>query len=307
MKVLVTGANGFVGRSVVARLHAEGHTVATLVRPNSLRPLAPADNLEITAGDLRDSAVVAQAARGCDAAIHLAGIIRERGPNTFQAVHVQGAEHMVSACRSAGMRRLIHLSSHGAALGAAAPYLRSKEAGEHLVRESGLDWTILRPGVIHGPQGEFMITMARMVARPGPVPLIGRGLQMLQPVWVDDIARMLVGALALDATVGKSVEVGGPDLLELRTFLQIVARVLLGHEKWQLQIPTFAVRAGAWVAAHAIEDPPITPDELRMLLAAVPCDIRPMREAFGLDPAPFEPTLAAYAAELRAAAGIADH
>jgi uncharacterized protein YbjT (DUF2867 family) len=199
----------------------------------------------------------------------------------------------------------VHLSAHGAALGAEAAYLRSKEAGEAVVRESGLDWTILRPGVIHGPQGDFMITMARLVARPGPVPLIGRGLQMLQPIWVEDLARLLVGALTREPTVGKTFEVGGPDLLEFRGFLQIVARVLLGHTKWQLRIPTVAVRVGAWVAAHASHDPPITPDELRMLLAAVPCNLRPMREAFDLEPAALEPTLTAYAAELRAAAGIA--
>jgi uncharacterized protein YbjT (DUF2867 family) len=305
MKVFVTGASGFVGRSVVARLHADGHAVTALVRPNSLRPLAPADNLEIVSGDIRDAALTARAARGCDAAIHLAGIIREHGANTFQAVHVDGTDHAVSACRSGGIRRLIHMSAHGAALGAESAYLRSKEAGESIVRESGLDWTILRPGVIHGPRGEFTIAMARMVARTGPVPLIGRGLQMVQPIWVEDVARLMAGALGLSATVGRTFEVGGPDLLEFREFLQIIARVILGREKRQLPIPTFAVRAGAWVAAHTVHDPPITPDELRMLLAAVPCDIRPMLDAFAVQPAPFEATLASYAAELRTAAGIA--
>jgi len=304
MRVFVTGASGFVGRSVVARLRAEGHAAVALVRPNSLRPLAPADDLEIVSGDVRDAALVARAARGCDAAIHLAGIIRERGANTFEAVHVRGTENVVSACRSAGIRRLIHMSAHGAALGAPAAYLRSKEAADSTVRESGLDWTILRPAVIHGPRADFVIAMARLVARPGPVPLIGRGHQVLQPIWVEDVARLAVDALGLDAAVGGTFEVAGPDLVGLHTFLRMLSRILVGRRKMLLPIPTPVVRAAAWLGAKVLRSPPITPDELRMLLAAVPCDIGPMQRAFGFEPAPLEPTLTAYADELRAAAGI---
>ncbi|MCX5673132.1 MAG: complex I NDUFA9 subunit family protein [Planctomycetota bacterium] len=303
-QVLVTGASGFVGRRVVARLRQEGYAVRTLVRPTSARPLAPARGVEIAPGDVTDTASVAQAARGCQAAVHLVGILRERGASTYQAVHVQGTENVVAACRSAGVRRLIHMSALGVGRGSTTGYFRSKKAAEEVVRPSGLDWTILRPAIIHGPQGDFMVEMARMVARPGPVPLIGRGLQILQPVWVEDVARVFVEALRRNTAIGRAFEVAGPDILTLREFYTIVSRVVLGKEKTLISVPAFLIRAGAAVTAITLAHPPITRDELQMLEESRPCDIRPMVEALGVEPVRFEETLSVYAAELKAAAGI---
>ena len=303
--VLVTGATGFVGRRVTAHLAREGFRVRALVRPASRQRADLPDGMAVADGDVRDARAVAEAARGCGAVIHLVGILRERGGQTYQAVHVDGTANVAAACREAGVRRLVHMSALGAGRGTPTAYFRTKEAAEQCVRDSGLDFTILRPSVIHGPRGEFMIQMARMVARFGPVPLVGRGDQTIQPVWVEDVARVLVEALGRDVTVGQTYDVGGPDVLTLRQFYRTLSRVLLGRRKRLMPVPTFAVRAGAWLAAHLASDPPVTPDEVRMLLAARPCDTRPMAEAFGIEPARFEETLAAYAHELKAAAGLA--
>jgi len=119
------------------------------------------------------------------------------------------------------------------------------------------------------------------------------------------VARAFVEAVRRAATVGRAYDLAGPDVLTLRRFYRILSRVLLGREKRLIPVPTVAVRAGAWLAAHLVSNPPVTPDEVRMLLAARPCDTRPMTEAFGVEPAGFEPTLAAYADELKAAAGLA--
>ena len=303
--VLVTGATGFVGRRVTAALLREGFHVCALVRAASRQRVDLPDGMAVADGDVRDARAVAEAARGCGAVIHLVGILRERGGQTYQAVHVDGTANVAAACREAGVRRLVHMSALGAGRGTPTAYFRTKEAAEACVRDAGLDFTILRPSVIHGPRGEFMIQMARMVARFGPVPLVGRGDQTIQPVWVEDVARVFVEALRRNATVGRTYDVGGPDVLTLRQFYRTLAGVLLGRRKRLMPVPTFAVRAGAWLAAHLTPDPPVTPDEVRMLLAARPCDTRPMAEAFGIEPARFEETLAAYAHELKAAAGLA--
>ena len=303
--VLVTGATGFVGKRVTAHLVREGVGVRVLVRPASRQRADVADGVTVADGDVRDAVAVAEAARGCTAVIHLVGILRERGSRTYQAIHVEGTANVVSACRSRGVRRLVHMSALGVGRGTETGYFRTKEAAEQHVRDSGLDWTIVRPSVIHGPRGDFMIQMARMVARFGPVPLVGRGDQVVQPVWVEDVARVFVAALGRDATIGHACDVGGPDVLTLRQFYRILSRVLLGREKRLMPVPTFAVRAGAWLAAHLLSNPPVAPDEVRMLLAARPCDIGPMTEAFGVEPAPFEQTLASYADELKAGAGLA--
>jgi NADH dehydrogenase len=302
--ILVTGASGFVGRRVVAHLREVGVPVRALVRPTSSRRMEDTENLEIADGDIRSAEAVTEAARGCAACIHLVGILRERGGATFEAVHTGGTEHVVDACLETGVRRLVHMSALGAERGVDTPYFRTKAAAEAVVRDSGLDWTILRPSVIHGPRGDFMIQMVRMVARPGPVPLVGHGLQVIQPVWVKDVAAVFAGALARDATVGRAYAVGGPDVLTLRAFYRTLARVLLGREKMLLPVPRFAVRSGAWVASHVLSNPPVTPDELRMLEAARPCDTGPLERDFGMQPAPFEDTLTQYAPELRTAAGL---
>lgn len=305
MKVFVTGAGGFVGRSVVARLAAEGHAVRALLRPPSARALFRAESVETVEGDVTDRAAMTAAARGAEAAIHLVGILRERGADTFEAVHVAGTENVAAACRAAGARRLVYVSALGVGRGPDVPYLASKAAAEERVRGSGLDWTILRPSIIHGPRGDFMVAMARMVARPGPVPLVGSGKQTIQPVWVEDVARVCAGALARDGTIGRTYDVAGPEVMHLATFYRTLARVLLRRAKWCVPVPTVLVRLGARVAVRLLKDPPVTPDELAMLLAARPCDIRPMCEAFDLEPTALETALTLYAGELKAAAGLA--
>ncbi len=302
--ILVTGATGFLGRRVVARLRSAGRRVRALVRPTSARRMEDAEGLEIADGDLRTAGAVLAAVRGCAACIHLVGIIRERGGATFRAVHVEGTEHVVAACLEAGVRRLVHASALGVGRGVDTPYFRTKEAAEARVRESGLDWTVLRPSVIHGPQGDFMVQMARMVARPGPVPLVGRGLQVVQPVWVEDVAAVAAGALDRPVTIGRTYDVAGPDVLTLRAFYRTLSRVLLGRRKRLLPLPRFAVVGAAWVASRVLAHPPVTPDELRMLEAARPADAGALARDFDRQPAPFEDTLQGYAEALKAAAGI---
>lgn len=302
--VFVTGATGFIGRAVVERLLGRGWTVRALVRPGSERKLPRHDRVEACPGDVRGEAQLLAAARGASAAVHLVGILRETPDDTFDEVHVGGTENVIRACRAGRLERLVHMSALGVARGPEVAYLATKRRAESRVRNSGLDWTILRPSVVHGPTGDFMIQMARMVARPGPVPLVGTGRAELQPVWVEDLAELVARILERPVAAGRIVEVGGPEVLLLREFYQILSRVLLGRRTWLLPVPTLLVKAGARLARAVLRDPPITPDELRMLLEARPCSIRPLAEHFDLEPAPFEETLEAYADALREAAGI---
>ena len=161
--VLVTGATGFVGRHVVRRLLARGLTPVCLVRSKAkllgdypeLRP----DRLIPVEGDLRDPGALSAAAEPCQAAIHLVGIIIQRRlkGQTFAGIHTEGTRRVVDTVIRAGIKRYIHMSALGTRAGAASAYHRTKWVAEEYVRASGLDWTILRPSLIHGGDGEFSV------------------------------------------------------------------------------------------------------------------------------------------------------
>ncbi len=303
--ILVTGASGFLGRAVVRVLAARGRAVRALVRPGSEKRVPGGRWVETVRGDVRDAESLRRAAAEAGSCVHLVALLRPTAEATLEAVNDRGTARLVAACRAAGVRRFVHVSALGVGRGVGTAYFRTKEAGEAHVTESALAWTVLRPSVLHGPEGDFMVQMARMVARPGPVPLVGAGRQVLQPVFVEDVAELIARALERPATVRRTVDVGGPDVLSLRRFYRLLGRAVRGREPWFVPVPTPLVRAGAWGASKLTRTPPITPDEVTMLQAARPCDIRPMADLFELEPAALEPTLARYADALKRAAGLA--
>ena len=217
-RVLVTGATGFVGRAVVRELCARGLRPVCLVRaPEKLRRQHPElgeDRLTPIVGDLGDARALRDAAKQCQAAIHLVGIIvaRPLRGQTFHKIHVRGTLAMLNATRDAGIRRYAHMSALGTRADAIAAYHRTKWDAEELVRGSGLDWTIFRPSLIHGPDGEFMQLMKRFVCGlvPPAIPYFGSGEAKLQPVSVKDVATCFVASLTNAATIGRVVPMGGP-------------------------------------------------------------------------------------------------
>ncbi len=213
-RILVTGATGFVGRNVVRELLARGITPVCLVRsPRKLfaqHPEVSRDRFATVTGSLSDRGVLRDAAEHSDAVIHLVGIIiaRRLKGQTFAGVHVRGTRNVVVAAREAGLTRYIHMSALGARADAVSEYHRTKWEAEEYVRQSGLDWTVFRPSLIHGPDGEFMSLMKRFICGlvPPVIPYFGTGQAKLQPVFVKDVAHCFVEALFRPETVGQTFE-----------------------------------------------------------------------------------------------------
>lgn len=216
--VWVTGATGFVGRSVVRELVAKGLRPVCLVRsPDKLRRQHAdigSDRMTPILGGLRDAGALREAAELSQAVIHLVGIIvaRPLRGQTFHGIHVQGTRAVVGAVQKAGIRRYVHMSALGTRPDAVAAYHRTKWKAEEFVRASGLDWTIFRPSLIHGPDGEFMQLMKRFVCGmiPPVIPYFGSGQARIQPVSVKDVAHCLVRSLTQPDTIGEVVPLGGP-------------------------------------------------------------------------------------------------
>ncbi len=318
-RVMVTGASGFVGRHVVRELIARGHHPVCLVRDRTVfaEQMAglPPDRWESVGGSLSDRESMTAAAKDTAAIIHLVGIIQEQRlkGQTFERVHVDGTKRAIEAAQAAGVRRFIHMSALGSRLNAPSRYHRTKWIAECAVRDSGLDTTIFRPSIIHGPDGEFMQMMRTFVCDamvasfgflPVPFPVIpyfGKGENKLQPVDVRDVATCFVGALSRPATIGRSFDLGGPEALTWKQLYQTCKDLIPCAKKWKpiVGLPVWKAK----LMAKTIMKLPVLPMALRFNEGQVAmsqedsvCDPRPAEAAFDITLRDFRTELKQYAA-----------
>jgi len=297
--ILVTGASGFVGSHLVPVLLAGGHRVVALARTPTagetvtgrLRPAERA-NVEIRIGDVTRPDTLAPAMTGVDAVVHLVAIPRDfRGGADLRLVNTEGTRAVIAAMWKAGVRRLVHMGAMGVQDDPALHYASSKAKAEALVRDSGLDWTILKPSLQFGEGDGFFNIIASLVRlSPGIVPVPGDGSARFQPIHTGDVAAVTARVLADPTTVGEVYELGGP---RYWTYREITREVLtaLGKRRAILPMPVVLIRLVAG-AAELVHIPfPVATDQLRQLRLdnVGSLDLIPSR--FGLEPRPMEGAL----------------
>jgi len=269
-EIAVVGGTGFLGRHVCAALQEAGWTVRVLSRRNGC------DARSIDPVKLR----------GCEAVVNLAGIKREAGTQTFQSVHVDLVARLVEAMKAVGVRRLVHISVVVARPDPSLPYHDTKWKGEELVRASGLDWTILRPGVIYG-LGDDLLAHLSLMLRIAPVfPIVNDGGSPMMPVHAGDVAKGVVGALRHPETSGKTIEIVGPDRLVLRDVVGRVAEAL-GLTVWIWPTPVRLMMIPVSVMEATMAQPLSTRAQLAMLVEGLAGDPAPARRLLGLEASPF--------------------
>jgi NADH dehydrogenase len=271
MRVLVTGATGYVGRTLVGRLQADGHDVVRFSRG--------------TGGDVRDRDAVGRATEGIEAVCHLVAIL-DGTDAEFEAVNAQGARNVVEAAVSADVRRFLLMSAAGVNEGNAARtrYWGSKWQAKQAVMESGLDWTAFEPSFVFGRGGGALREFEHLLRLP-VVPVVGNGRYRHQPVWVDDVAGAFSAALARPQTIGHTYQLGGPQALAFDDLLDELARVTGRRPRPKLHAPVGLAKAQTVVLRHL--PPPLraTSEQIEMLIAGTECDIGPMRHELGIEPA----------------------
>ncbi len=256
-RIAVTGATGFVGSHVVARLQAAGHEVVSLSRRTGTDLAAP------------DLTALQEALVGCDAVIHCAGINREFGSQTYDAIHVRGTQALVGAARNAGVGHISVLSFLRARPDGPTAYHRTKWAAEAIVRESGNPYTVLKAGVIHG-LGDHMLDHLSHALHSFPVfGLLGIHEQPVRPVAVDDVARILGAAATGDERLrDQTIAVLGPEELSLGDAVRRVASTI-GRRPIYVRLPIFAHLALAKVAEATMRVPLISVAQVHMLAEGV--------------------------------------
>jgi NADH dehydrogenase len=225
----VTGGTGFVGRSLITRLIAAGHSVRAATR-NAARAdaLMPLSSVEVFAGNVDDPAFLRRVFDGCDAVINLVGILNERGfgGGGFRRAHVTFVAGLLQAMRQSNVRRLLHMSALNAdAARGRSYYLRSKGAAEQLIHaETALQWTIFRPSVIFGAEDSLTTRFAALLRQSGGWLPLARAGARFAPIFVDDVALAFLRALDDARAVGTTYELCGPDVLTLGQLVREIAR-----------------------------------------------------------------------------------
>jgi uncharacterized protein YbjT (DUF2867 family) len=294
MRILVTGGSGFVGNWVVAELLARGHQVRALVRPGSEKKLRAAAQVEVVSGEVMSPETVARAAAGCEAAVHLIGIIREfpgRGV-TFERLHYEATVTVLEAARAAGVWRYLQMSALGARPAPADPYHVTNHRADEYVRLSGLAYTIFRPSVIYGPEDQSLNLFARQLRRFPVYPVIGDGRYQMQPVPVWTMAQAFARALELPDTENRVYDVGGPEALTFNEIIDTLAAVL-GRRVVKIHLPVWTMRLAAGMFGRFAWFP-LTSGQLRMLLEGNTCDPTDFYRDFGLTPVSFKDGLFRY-------------
>lgn len=281
--ILITGATGFVGSHLVARLKREGQAVRCLVRPTSDVAWLRQHSVELVTGSVNDPQSLQVALRGATAVVHLVAIIRERGRQTFNYVNYLGTKAVVEAAQEAGVPRFIHMSALGARSDPAFPYLCSKWRGEETVRASGIPFVILRPSLLFGARDEFINMLASLLKIFPVFPIAGSGKTPFQPIWVEDVASCIIVALRRDDLLGQTIEIGGPEYLTYEEMVDIVLDTLQ-LRRLKLHLPMPAIRLAVLFMERLLPHPPATLHQLSMLQLDNTTQLNTVEHTFGFKP-----------------------
>ena len=235
MKALVTGGAGVVGRALCRELLKRGVCVRVLSLPgDSLVQSLPA-GVEVAYGNVADYKSIRPAFEGVDCVFHLAAILLSNDPRAFEKINAGGTRNVVSACQDAGIRRLLYVSSISVTYPVLTPYGASKRAGEAAVKESGLEWTIVRPTLVIGDGGGVDFRMfADFVCKFPVYPMPGGGKALKRPVRSVDLVKGIVAAGLAPETLRKTYALAGPEVM---TMAEMARRILRAAGKRHLMVP----------------------------------------------------------------------
>jgi uncharacterized protein YbjT (DUF2867 family) len=275
MRILLTGASGFIGRHLLHALHRRGYAVVTAGRT----PLPGAQHAEFVFADFAQDVRVSDWAprlRGIDLVINAVGIVRERSFQTFDAIHVRAPSALFDACVVTGVRRVIQISAIGADTGAFSKYhLSKRRADEHL---AGLPvaWTIVQPSLVYGPDGMSARLFTELACLPY-IPLVGAGTQMIQPVHIEDVTSGICTLIDEELGQRSIIPFVGPVPITLREYLAGLRKSMgLGRPRY-IRVPIRVVRRIAR-ATEFLPDGLLSRETLEMLLRGNTGDARPLQE-----------------------------
>jgi NADH dehydrogenase len=279
MKIAITGGAGFIGGHLAQRLSAEGHQVVLLARRVSDESNSRKMNTEFVVSDLSKPAGLIEAFRGCDAVAHCAGINREIGEQIYQKVHVEATRNVVNAAQAAGVKKLLLMSFLRARPDCGSAYHESKWAAEEIVRDSGINYTIIKAGMVYG-RGDHMLDHLSHAVHTFPLfAMVGLKEKRIRPLAVEDLIEVLRAALVENRLSCKTVAITGAEELQLSEAVRRVARIA-GRTIWMFRMPVWFHYALARFWELTMKVPLVARAQVRILSEGV------VEPALACDPLP---------------------
>ncbi len=287
--LLLTGATGFIGGHLLGHL-ADGPTpLRALVRPGSARQFLERRGVAIAEGDVTSPRTLTAACEGVTTVVHLVGMMHEPAGQTWEFVVAEGTRSMVKAAAAAGVERFLYVSAIGARLDAPSRYHQTQALAEGFIKAAPMEYVIVRPSLVYGP-GDTLLPMYLSY----PVPIVGDGQIMVQPLHVDDLARILAAAAVRRDIVNQTFEVGGPDAMSFNDFVATIGRVT-GRRMPHPHLPLALAEAQAWVFDRLRKplgklgiQPPLSKELILMLSEDIATEINRVESTFGIELTDFE-------------------
>ena len=296
--ILVTGATGFIGQHVVRQLMSQGLPLRCLVPEHRRREIAwdPEDAAapELIIGNVLDEEIVFRAVTGVHTIIHLENAQWWGRQRDLERVELSGTRNLITAARAARVGRLIVLSQIGAAPSSAYTLHRIKGMQEEIIRNSGLAYTIIRPGLVYGPDDAFINNIAMML-RANPIFFLmpGQGEVVLHPLYIDDLIRAMMVCLESIDAIDRIIEIGGVEYATLEEIILTVMRVTR-MRRLLIPVPPYLIRWTTWLYGRILPRTLTTPQWLDILATNRTAKLGAMYENFGFQPRRFEDTLVTY-------------
>ncbi|MDE8652490.1 complex I NDUFA9 subunit family protein [Novosphingobium album (ex Liu et al. 2023)] len=285
--VTVLGGSGFFGRHLAQELLARGARLRIASRNPErafrIKPLGNLGQVAFARVDVTRPETLAPALAGSDAVVNLVGAFS----GDLDALQGSGAGRIAAAAKAAGANAFVHVSAIGGDAGSAVAYARTKAEGETAMRAAFAEATILRPSLLFGPDDNFVMMFARLIALFPVLPVFGPQVR-LQPLFVDDAAAAAALALADPAAHGgKTYEIAGPEVISMVDLNRQIARAQ-GRKRSFIELPD-AVSGGIAAATGWLPGAPITRDQWDLLKAgSVASGSLPGIRDFGIHPRPIE-------------------
>ena len=292
IKILITGATGFIGKALTRHLSETEYQIRALIHPGGKSPDLPKGiPVEAAVSGLNDLRGLRAALAGVDIVYHLASQEALGARGNLLETDIQGTKNLVEAAEEVGIDRFIFLSHLGADRASAYPLMTAKAIAEDHIQKSNLDYTILRTGVVFGPNDRFTIPLSRLIQSiPFIFPLPDQGDTLLQPLWIEDLANILLWSLDIEDIRRDIYQIGGPEQLSFRDIIISLLEVM-DLNRYPLPISTPLIRGATVFADYLNIDLPTNIFWLDYLATNRTCPLTTVPQVFNLLPSHFSKRL----------------